>query len=438
MTTQPLPPAADVAVIGGGLAGLTAAAVAAQHGVSVVLCEARTLGGRGASTMREGLLHNEGPHALYPAGPGVPVLEGLGVPLAGGAPSPIHVRTAGVVHPAPMRATAALVSRLFSAAEKVDLGRVQLAMSRANADVLDRVSFDAWLLEHAKSAKVRALFSMFARVSTYTYDPDGLPAGTAIVQLAISAKGVRYVDGGWASIVDSLRDTAADTGATVHEHAAVTGVTRDHGPGAPWVVGVGDRVVRARAVVFACGGPRAASRLLGMSDADSTTLDERAGAPVLASVLDLVCDRPVDPGAVFDLDEPLYLSTHHPNANLAGGADARDGRSLVTVMLYHHPDERRPPQEIRAHLRGYFDDIAGGRTQVLSERYLHRMVVTQGRSTVSRGGDAGRPGVDALHEFGPLCFVAGDWVGPTGLLADAAIVSGREAGRQAASATIVR
>jgi hypothetical protein len=50
----------------------------------------------------------------------------------------------------------------------------------------------------------------------------------------------------------------------------------------------------------------------------------------------------------------------------------------------------------------------------------------------SAGGLAGRPasrvaGIDGL-------FLAGDWIGSVGMLADAALSSGREAGRSAARA----
>ncbi|MYR09187.1 NAD(P)-binding protein, partial [Streptomyces sp. SID724] len=56
-------------VIGGGLAGLTAAITAAESGARVTLHEShRTLGGRARTT--EGPYRaNEGPHALYRRGP---------------------------------------------------------------------------------------------------------------------------------------------------------------------------------------------------------------------------------------------------------------------------------------------------------------------------------------------------------------------------------
>jgi hypothetical protein len=72
----------------------------------------------------------------------------------------------------------------------------------------------------------------------------------------------------------------------------------------------------------------------------------------------------------------------------------------------------------------------------LTERYLHDMTVAHGMPMASRGGLGGRPRVDALGSHGLL--LAGDWVGPDGLLADASLASARDAGQLAARIARVR
>lgn len=58
-----------ITVIGGGLAGLTAAISAAEAGAKVTVYEAHhTLGGR-ARTAEGPYRTNDGPHALYSGGP---------------------------------------------------------------------------------------------------------------------------------------------------------------------------------------------------------------------------------------------------------------------------------------------------------------------------------------------------------------------------------
>ena len=79
--------ASDVVVVGGGLAGLTAAVVASDAGARVTLLEARSgPGGRARSDRLGGFVLNEGPHALYVDGEARAVLERLGVQTPGWVP----------------------------------------------------------------------------------------------------------------------------------------------------------------------------------------------------------------------------------------------------------------------------------------------------------------------------------------------------------------
>src|SRR5215470_17529619 len=74
-------------VVGGGLAGLTAANALAGAGHSVALLEqSESLGGRAATKHDHGFLLNFGPHALYQAGVAAETLRSWNVPFSGGAP----------------------------------------------------------------------------------------------------------------------------------------------------------------------------------------------------------------------------------------------------------------------------------------------------------------------------------------------------------------
>src|SRR4051812_45333186 len=76
----------DVAIVGGGLAGLSAAAYLARAGVAVTVFEkASNLGGRAATQSVDGYALNRGAHALY-VGPAVEVLRDLGVTFTAHSP----------------------------------------------------------------------------------------------------------------------------------------------------------------------------------------------------------------------------------------------------------------------------------------------------------------------------------------------------------------
>ncbi|NJL55345.1 NAD(P)-binding protein [bacterium] len=74
-------------IIGGGLAGLTAAVYGARAGHEVTLFEkSRSLGGRARTRTDAGYCLNMGPHALYRSGAAAAILQELGVTFTGGPP----------------------------------------------------------------------------------------------------------------------------------------------------------------------------------------------------------------------------------------------------------------------------------------------------------------------------------------------------------------
>ena len=94
----------DVVVVGGGLAGLSAAALVAQAGRSVILFEqAGDVGGRAATQVRHGISFNLGPHALYFLGACVQVAPGARRTLhgTGSQPGKSRLLTREGAHPLP-------------------------------------------------------------------------------------------------------------------------------------------------------------------------------------------------------------------------------------------------------------------------------------------------------------------------------------------------
>jgi hypothetical protein len=66
---------------------------------------------------------------------------------------------------------------------------------------------------------------------------------------------------------------------------------------------------------------------------------------------------------------------------------------------------------------------------IVEERFLARMVVSGALPRAETGGLPGRPRVTDSGQ--PNVLIAGDWVGPDGLLADASLASGHDAARHA-------
>jgi phytoene dehydrogenase-like protein len=385
-------------VIGAGLAGLTAAATAARAGKPVVVVEAHAGGGRARTDERGGYRFNQGAHALYRGGQAWRILRELGVSHRGHMPP---LRGARVTRgDQPVRVLGAPLSTLTA----------RLLTTRA-ARWAGR-SAEEWV-QSLPGGDGADLARTFIRVSTYAADLQRLPADLAITQLKLGLiRGVSYIDGGWATLVQGLASVASAAGATIRDHQSAAGIGA--GPGGWEVTLAGGEVLPASAVVIAAGSPAAARKLLP-GDPDWPEL----GPPVTAACLDLGL-RDTRPALMFGVDQPLYFSRHCPPGNLAPR-----GGSLVHVMRYG----ARQADEDRAQLRNYARLAGVTDEHIVEERFLADMVVTHLLPSPEQGL-AGRPDVTSTGAEG--IYLAGDWVGPTGWLTDAALASGQRAGMLAA------
>ena len=138
---------------------------------------------------------------------------------------------------------------------------------------------------------------------------------------------------------------------------------------------------------------------------------------VTGACLDLGVSRVPDPGYVLGVDEPIMGVTASPPALRL----APDGHATVTAIRYVVSGAEADRRALDAHVAR----LGVGPDDVVAERFLARMVVSGGMPRAQTGGLQGRPLVTDSGQ--PGVFIAGDWVGPVGLLADASLASGHEA-----------
>lgn len=406
----------DVVVLGAGLAGLAAAATAGAAGARVLLIEARSAGGgRARSEVVAGFTVNHGAHALYAAGAGMRVLGRLGVDPRGRRP---RLRRAGWW----VDGRRVPAWHLDSGGGGRSIAAVARTLAAPGPGPGSGRSAASWLDERLP-VRGRALAEAILRTATYAADLDAMDAHAALRQVRLAGRGVRYLHGGWASLVAELEAVAAATG--VQRRSGRASAVAEETDGITVVLDDGV-AVDARAVVVATGGPGQADRLLGGS---SPALHAWAQgvAPVLAACLDVaVADAPRRrPVSTYGLDMPVYAVDHAVTARLAppGGA--------VHHALFYEPD-RQPSVDHRAVLEAMLDvHDPGWRSRAVSVAYRRRAVVAHDRPRPGLAG-AVPPGVRVPGLTRVL--VAGDWLVGHGMLADAALASGEAAGAAAAEA----
>jgi phytoene dehydrogenase-like protein len=407
----------ETVVVGGGVAGLMCAAMLANAGQPVTVLEASaTLGGRAATSDEQGYRLNLGGHALYSQDE--KQLRAVGVRVAGGHPRPDrgsilwHGELSGWPLPPRVRRSA------LRASDRAALLRVLAGVLSRPPQRLIGLSAAEWIDAHSSTPGAAEMLGALLRLSSYAARLPATPAELALsIVRAAALRPVRYLDGGWASIVDGLAARVRASGGQIETGARVTGLLGD---GCVRGVRTADgRERQTGSVVLAGLAPTRTHQLL--AEAGGGLPVTPAGEPVTAACLDVALRRWPAGATPFalGLDEPLYLSVHSESASLAPG----DG---AVVHLMRYDDGRRlADAESRRGLEQLLDLAhPAWRDDLVHARFAPRMVVNH-RLPVPGAGLAGRPSVTDAGVSGAL--IAGDWVGPTGWLVGGALASGAAA-----------
>jgi phytoene dehydrogenase-like protein len=203
--------AREIAVVGGGLAGLTASIACAEAGASVTLHEAHsTLGGRGRTTPPPYIAH-EGAHVFYADGPHWTWLaERDLVGSLAGIP-------AGAALVAGFRHGGKLRRRPFP-------GMLRMIRDRRLPAPVDR-DFASWAGERYGETAARAAANA---TSVVTFDADTGRLSAAFVWdllhrvFAPAPPAVRYVLGGWPTVFKRMAARARDLGVRIELNSRVT------------------------------------------------------------------------------------------------------------------------------------------------------------------------------------------------------------------------
>jgi phytoene dehydrogenase-like protein len=410
----------DIAIVGGGLTGLTAAAYLARAGLQVTVFEkAASLGGRAATQVHQGYSLNRGGHALYSGGAATRVLRELGISFHAGSPRGVQALFQERFFAYPGDAASFLSTTLLNGAEKVELLRLLTRLALLKPRRLAAESAHAWIDAHTRHTRVRQLLLATARTLTYSGNLDLISMEAVVTQLQLSLKRpVLYIDGGWQTLVAELRRAAEQAGAHLQPGTRVATVLQDNGRVRGLELGDG-RLYEARAVVLATE-PADVARLVA-----DPLLKQRLATltPLPVACLDVALQRLPHPErpVSLDLDQPRFYSAQSLFARVAPA-----GGAVLHAVRYLDPTD---PGQARAHERELeaLLDLAqpGWRDLVVKRFFLPHLPVMGAVPSASRHGFAGRPEPQVEHISG--LYLAGDWVGHEGYLADACFASARQA-----------
>ncbi|MET7334744.1 FAD-dependent oxidoreductase [Nonomuraea sp. NPDC005650] len=291
----------DLQIVGAGLTGLTAAIEAAERGWRVTVAEAHSSPGGRARTLAEPFRANLGTHAIYVDGSWWEWLErrDLTPPIVEAPRLPGLVRAGGRLGPWP--------------------AELSQAIAALPAEAPAEESLRAWLLRHVDAKTAEAIIAVVF-IFTFDHDPGRLSAAFAHQRLRRAlAGGVRYVVGGWSTLVDLLAERAVGLGARIRTQTRVLAL-----PEGPTIL----------ATSLASARQLTGDSSLTWPSARTVSVD-----------MGLRAEDSPDWFRVLDLDDRIYAARY----SLADPTLAPAGHELLQISAACAPDERKADAERRVH-----------------------------------------------------------------------------------------
>jgi len=409
-----------VVIVGGGLSGLTAAVYLARRAIpTVIVNDANELGGRARTVDKDGFRFNFGPHRLFGRGAAVAGFRELGIRLRSAARGPNGglAICRGRTYTLPVGQCSLMITGCLGPSAKLELARFLGDVPHVDLSALQDVTLDAWLRTRVDDRCVLLFVLALIRSATYCDEPQRMSAAAGVQQLALSLAGpVLYLHEGWGTLARTLCDDAVANGAIVRSGVSVVAIDTRSDVATQVILATGEHV-ECRAVILATN-PRHAGQLLpGIPGTDALT-------PVRVASLDVALRRLPKTRSVFafGVDIPVCFSADSMVARVAPGAGAvmHAAKYLRTAETGTSADERELEQLLDLLQPGW-------RALVVHRRFASTIVVSHALVCAETGGFGGRP--DGRVPGIANAFLAGDWVGPTGQLADASVASALRAAR---------
>ncbi|MCR2806398.1 phytoene desaturase family protein [Paenibacillus soyae] len=408
---------AEVVIVGGGIAGLTAAVYAARAGKRTVVIEKQQrLGGRAVTNEKNGVSFNLGGHALYDSD-AMATFRDMGLTLRGKKPSiDAHGIWKGKLHVLPTGPASLLTTPLIGLRGKIEFGAWLTKLGRMNPSDFDGISLREWVEGNVKDPMVRHVFYSLLRTTSYVMAPDLQTAGPVLRQFKAALQGVLYVDEGWGSIVRELEQTASKLGVRFLTKSKAVEV--NHEDGAVRFVRCEDgTLIMADAVILAAP-PAAAHEMVPHAEATSLRVWKEQAIEVTVACLDVALRKLPKPKQqfVYGIDQPVFLTDQSRAARLS-----KNGEHVVCVIKYQGADSD-PADDLRE-LEGTLDLVQPGwRDELAAKQFLPRIAVCGDFPHVKRREQPG----PAVPEIAGL-YVAGDWASHGEILVDASTASAKRA-----------
>ena len=389
----------DVIIIGGGFAGLSAAALLSQQGRKVLLLEgAGRLGGRASYYEKDGFVWQYGQHShrLEKDGIAAQVFDRLGRPLEflDTRHDTAYLYMDGKLYPRPEGAAGFLFTHILPLRARLNFLKFYVRLLKQDAnDWYDKTLLELYRTWFHNSDVER--FLCFLGFTVMLPDPALVSAGEVIHFLKRAQK-ARVKQGepvsGCKQTVDTLQQAIVDHGGVIHLSEAAAAIVVEEGR----AVGVrtAKAEYRARRVVFA-------APLFRLFDVADEALFSRGFVDYAKAIrpssglgIDFVSDEPLTEirGSILGIDVPLWVKFQsHIDPSIAP-----EGKHICTwAMLFPlgQPPSKEAAEETEAQIKRIMDEVLPGAAAKVVHERRHVMPVVNGNMLIPGQSYTHRPGI---------------------------------------------
>lgn len=397
----------DVAIVGGGFAGLSLASILSKKGYKVVLFErSQTLGGRGSYLEKDGFLIDYGIHLLRcgARGEAAKVFDEIGRKAEFVKVGKPEIFVDGKFKSFPSGAMSFLTTGLIPFRAKFSLFKVLVGGLRADLNEFYRTSVEDFLSQKIKKEKRRReienVIGTLGGIGIICSDLKEASTGELfgfLKRVSRSKETVGYVRYGMKHIIDNLKESVIESGGEIETSAPIKRIIIEEGK-AKGLERNSTRIL-AENIIYACP----IQKLSEMVPGENAEYIKRISSirPTRGVGIEMALKEKItDKNGVIITQEPLTMGCFTSNVT---DTVAPDGKQLAS-FFYPIEDIKKPEEAIgllKKVIRSMFPDIRNRIEWELERTFpmVDGAMPTYRQSYLDRP-DFKMPGVENLYLIG--------------------------------------
>ncbi|MEW9670547.1 phytoene desaturase family protein [Ammoniphilus sp. 3BR4] len=419
----------DVVIVGGGLAGLSAAAYLSHHGKKVAVLERGALGGRAVTLNIKGFAFNFGAHAIY--GRDTSILSqletklGIHIDWRDFSPDKAKYDIGEELTDVPANIRGLFRTKILKGIDKITFTFEILKTLTRLEKGHPHVSIERWMELRGLSEEVKDMMLTLASSNFFTKEPEKIASDvffTYYRRLFHTHKPVSYIGGGWQALIDEFVRVIEEHNGDIFTKSKVESVSADKGN--IQSVQTGDRRITGDDFIF-CIPPKELVKVFQETDIYHPMMYYANYDPSVVFVYDIGLKKRIDVPYtyIYDKANQVFIT----DISYYDESCVPQGGQLLQATAYMKQDEignKAIVEVYKQKIEDLYDKhFAGWREQLVVPRTSARATVQEIKWTMNQ-----KPMPISLPDY-QNAFFAGDWCEGQGQLSELSFSSAYEASK---------